>query len=614
MKPLRYSIAILVMTAGTLCCLSSCLNSYLDVSADQGLSEEEVFSNYDNFLAYFQEVYEGSNFNMKCHYPLFYMQNGGKFSTEECTDMCDGARDLERAPDIKLGNGTRATNTILYTTPTQALIPYTYPCVRVANMTILHIDDLQDATPQERDDLLAQAYFVRAFTQFDVFRFCGKLPYIDHVLSGDDEWDLPQDSERDFLMKCADDFQRAADLFEAADMMRRDKNYDLSDSWQYKPNGVTALAMKSRCLLYLASPLFNVEGDESLWKLAADESWKALQAALGNGYALLPASQYTNNWYGVKYTNEQLWGYSTGRPIACDVTAAQCFVPYCFSGSKYSNANCPTQNFVDMFETADGYALNTEEDRARATAAGSYYEQNPFANRDPRFDIDILYNQRQFSGYGNASLYVDENGDIPSGSLVEHFPGASDGQTQTYYIMIKRTGNLSQRGSPTMILTDPIIRLAELYLNYAEAANEWGGPDWRSDGADLSALDAVNVIRNRIGQCNVRSEYTADKDTFRERVKNERVIELCWEGFHYYLDIRRWKDAPERYRTTLYGMRPQKLPAGYDASVYPTGFSYTRFALPARRQILWKNDGMYFLQLSADDLKKMSNYVPYESW
>ena len=111
----------------------------------------------------------------------------------------------------------------------------------------------------------------------------------------------------------------------------------------------------------------------------------------------------------------------------------------------------------------------------------------------------------------------------------------------------------------------------------------------------------------------VLDTYTTDKEALRPRIKNERTVELCFEGYHYYCDIRRWKDAPSIHRTRLMGMRVTKLNAGATAQ-YPTGFRYERFELPSNRQIAWKNDGMYYVQFQTSDLLKMKNYVPNEAW
>lgn len=129
----------------------------------------------------------------------------------------------------------------------------------------------------------------------------------------------------------------------------------------------------------------------------------------------------------------------------------------------------------------------------------------------------------------------------------------------------------------------------------------------------MTALDALNAVRARVEMPPVRDEYTASTETLRPRIKNERAVELCFEGYHYYCDIRRWKDAPELGRTRLTGMRVTKLASGA-TTAYPTGFRYERFELPSNRQIAWKNDGMYYIQFQTSDLLKMKNYIPNEAW
>ena len=497
-----------------------------------------------------------------------------------------------------------------------AKVPYSWKVIRVCNMAIEKIDMLQDATEREKEDLLAQAYFVRAYAHFELFRLYGSLPYIDKVLGSDDEWDLPRLSDYDYCQRVAADFKTAAEHFDKAGLMRRDPasgSGHLAAPDQDKPNGVTALAMRGRALLYAASPLSNAQQDKTLWEEAAVANWEAYQAAYEYGYRLLSKAEYTKNFYGTKYTNEQLWGYSTGSTTNYNNERVQAFVPYCFSNNGFSSGQCPTQNFVDKFETAGGYPLNTPEERAVAEAAGEYNEQNPFVNRDPRFDFVVIYNQKPLRGYGNASLYVNEDGSLPSGSLLKKKDNSTDGVSETYYYEQKRTGNLSNKGEQNVILTDPIIRLAEVLLNYAEAANEAWGPTGAAPGADMTALDALNAVRARVDMPPVHAEYTGSTEALRPRIKNERAVELCFEGYHYYCDIRRWKDAPDLGRTRLMGMRVTKLAAGA-SEAYPTGFRYERFELPSNRQIAWKNDGMYYIQFQTSDLLKMKNYIPNEAW
>ena len=90
--------------------------------------------------------------------------------------------------------------------------------------------------------------------------------------------------------------------------------------------------------------------------------------------------------------------------------------------------------------------------------------------------------------------------------------------------------------------------------------------------------------------------YAGSKDALRARIKNERTIELCFEGSHYYYDIRRWKDAPEVMTGTLMGVDIEKVPV---SKTYPTGFRYTRQTLPSVRQVKWK-EAMYYLPFNTD--------------
>ena len=319
----------------------------------------------------------------------------------------------------------------------------------------------------------------------------------------------------------------------------------------------------------------------------------------------------TNN-VGANYTNEHLWARTKGNNNYT-TQDFRCLLNGVFEGwtTSFSGVN-PTQNWVDKYETRWGEPLNTQADRDAATAAGHYNEQDPYANRDPRFASDIISNQSPCKGWtsNKAQIYYTFSSGVTTYS--ELLDQAYQGITHTGYYERKRWGDASIRNKVKKIYTDPVFRLAELYLNYAEAANEAYGPNTPAPGANLSAVDAINIIRARVNQVPVLAAYTVSTDAFRPRVKNERNIELSWEG-HYYHDIRRWKDAPAAYSSTLVGMDIEKLPAGYNATTYPIGFKHTRVALPADRQIAWKDD-MYYLPFSTEDNFKMKKFVPNIVW
>ena len=108
----------------------------------------------------------------------------------------------------------------------------------------------------------------------------------------------------------------------------------------------------------------------------------------------------------------------------------------------------------------------------------------------------------------------------------------------------------------------------------------------------------------------VLPEFAASKEKLRDRIKNERTIELCFEGAHYFHDIRRWKDAPAVMGGTVMRVDVEKVPV---STTYPTGYKYTRLPLSADRQVRWK-EAMYYFPFNTEDMYKMKNFVSNEVW
>lgn len=604
---------------------TSCLESYLDVSPESGLTTEDVFKKVDNFKKFFRDVYEGRQYrpdtngsyawrdwNIKCGMPFYFDFWDQKYTWEGITDCADMGRYME-GQTLKSGQVSAFVNKFTYDPARRPILGSLFTAIRICNLTLENIKKLE-ADQVIIDDYTAQAHFVRAFCHFELFRIWGPMPYLTKALGPDDQWDIPRLSKHETLVRIAADMDSAATFFAKAGMMRRDNPIPgapghLTNTDQQLPNGVSAKAFKSRALLYAASPLNNELGIKD-WENAAIAAWEAINVAKQYGYELLPAARYKDNYVGVTYTNEQLWGYNWGN-WAYNNGNQQGIVNGVFGNSKSSwSGECPTQNFVDKFETKDGYPLNTQADRDAAIAAGKFKEQDPYANRDPRFYIDIIHNQATgIIGWTNAKAqiyYEMKNGVATYGELIDQ---SYLGITRTGYYSRKRWPENSVKNQTSKNVTDPIIRLGELYLNYAEAANEAYGPGGSAPGASMTAIQAVNTIRTRIGMPDVLTQYTTSKDAFRPRVKNERNIELCFEG-HYYFDIRRWKDAPVCYAGPLMGVDIEKVPV---STTYPTGFKYTRYALSSDRQSNWK-DAMYYLPFNTEDTYKMKSFISNEVW
>ena len=616
--------------------LPSCLESYLNEAPDAGLTTDVVFSKYTNIMKFFDSVYDGQrvvlvngsnathDYNIKTAHPLYFAYRM-EYTWDEMTDMSDGGRQYE-AQSIKAGQmgGTVDKFAGPISSKNLPILPSMFECIRICNMTIKNIGTLQDAQQRDIDDLIGQAHFIRAYAHFALFRIWGPMPFITSVLTEGNEFDLTRLSRYETCKKIAQDFDTAYVYFRKANIMRRDADLLLSNPKQFRPAGVAALGMKARALLYAASPQNNKNGVTD-WQDAAKACWTAIDTSKFYGFAMQTAANasgnlkqaYKNNFMNVARTNEQLWSYyaNYNNPNIANpnwsigLTTIQSMTNAVFAqqATAMSGEN-PTQNFVDRFETKWGEPLNTPADRQSATLLGHYNEQDPYSNRDPRFAWGIIYNQTtEVAGYNPANIYYETIGGKQVFSDLLNY-SAYLGVTRTGYYHRKTIYDSNTKVTTSYNLTDPIIRVAELYLNYAEAAAmAYNGENGKAPAASLTATQAVNMVRTRAGMPNLPTGLSAD--VFMKRLKNERIIELCFEG-HYYFDIRRWLDAPASMGQILYGMDIEKVPV---STTYPKGFKYMRVPLPADRQSLWK-DEMYTFPFSTEDNYKMRNFTPNPIW
>jgi hypothetical protein len=552
-----------------------------------------------------------------------------KYSIESVTDASDQGRYME-GQAWKSGNMSETiVNKMTYDGARNPVLESMILCIRISNTALRKVGRIEDATDDDKNDLRGQAYFIRAFSHLTLMNFWGPFPYLDKVLGPTDQWDIPRLPKHEYLTRIAQDFDSSYYFFKLAGKIRRDPpngvpnhlnygNYNGGGNEMYRPNGMAAIGMKARALLFRASPL-NTEGDPNDWKEAAAAAWAAIRVAEDDGGAfLLPFVNRKDNFLGKMVCDESLFTYSFGnlnwdgggQSGTDNRGVGATLYNGVFGNSTSWSGVCPTQNFVDKYETLDGDPLNTPADRAAATLLGHYNEQNPYTNRDPRLATDIIYNQSPVQSYTNnkAQIYYTVSGGVTTpAELLTRAKYA--GMTYTGYYLRKFWWDNSTLNKVQCILTDPVIRLAEVYLNYAEAANEAYGPTTPAPGATLTAVGAINFIRFRAGMPFVLAAYTGSKDAFRPRIKNERNVELSFEG-HYYNDIHRWMDLQTIMSSTLIGMDIEKITA---TPAYPTGFRYTRLPLPQDRQVAWKPQ-MYYLPFNNADNLKMKNFVPNPVW
>ena len=191
----------------------------------------------------------------------------------------------------------------------------------------------------------------------------------------------------------------------------------------------------------------------------------------------------------------------------------------------------PTQNFVDAFPMANGYPISN--------AKSGYDASNPYEGRDPRLAMYVLYNGMKASSDKKVINTQADNNE----------PGNYDGlnkdvskSTRTgYYLkkLLREDVNLNPNNPSSQLHYVARIRYTELYLDYAEAANEVYGP---KGGTGYSAYDVIKALRGRAGITNTEylDQCAQSKETMRELIRNERRIELCFEGWRFW-DLRRWK-------------------------------------------------------------------------
>lgn len=348
-------------------------------------------------------------------------------------------------------------------------------------------------------------------------------------------------------------------------------------------NGLIARAYRARTALLAASPLYQDASNLVTWADAADAAAAVIDYKGGvsglasDGLEYYSASVVGSVSDGVN-PNEILWRTNLGSSEN-DPQESQNFPPSLY-GTGYMN---PSQNLVDAFPMANGYPIDN--------AASGYTDNNPYANRDPRLGKYIFY---------NGSVITEK------GVTLNIVPGSTDGvnvtesrSTRTGYYMKKRL-RMDVNCNPAAISNQkhltPRVRYTEMFLSYAEAANEAWGPK-NGNGHAYSAYDVIKAIRQRAGVGGTDDPYleecAASQDKMRELIQNERRLELCFEGFRFW-DVRRWKlDLNE----PVYGMQWN-------------GSGYERFLVEERSY----EDYMYFSPIPNGEVMKFSNLVQNRGW
>ena len=442
--------------------------------------------------------------------------------------------------------------------------------IRKANIGIANLDKLVDATQEEKNLIAGQLYFFRAWNHFMLMQYWGGLPYIDVVLDANSAFNLPRLSYQATAEKAAEDFQKAADLLPidwdqtAAGKATLGKN-------AVRINKVMALAYKGKDLLWAGSPMMNQEStgnatyNADFCKRAADAFAEALKICEETGrYELADWDHYQEIFY--TYKQNKLNGLKEvlfwENMATCHIGVWRWNLVNDWRPPLINNSGIkcyPAANYTDYFGMANGLPI---PDITKPDAASGYNPEYPYKDRDPRFYYNFIYDavktvldgskilkdglpdeRKQYASLYEGGLYRT---DTPSKCV---FTGYMNKKFTSQYM------NDFDDYKEGTVLVMPLMRLADVYLMYAEsAAAGYGSATASASGYSLSAVGAIDKVRARAGVAGVDSKFLGSVDDFMSEVRRERAVELSFEG-HRFTDLRRWlllDKAPYNKKTAVY--------------------------------------------------------------
>ena len=380
-----------------------------------------------------------------------------------------------------------------------------------------------------------EARFLRAYFYSELVKRYGGVPLANELMDMDTDYrNIPRNTLQeciDFIVdECGQVAPHLPAVYQASDMGRVTRG--------------AALALKSRVLLYAASELFNnpvwAQGYErkdlislsgtdrqTRWENAAKAAGEVLWGAdvAEAGYKL--SGNYQSLFRSFSY-NEIVLVRRNGYDNSFEKSN------YPIGADQATGGTAPSGNLVDAYETTGGRTFTWKDPSMAA---------RPYENRDPRFAATIMPNNSTFQG-----------------RPVECWEGGADGPDKNnasrtgYYLLKYVDPELKLLQGQSAIHSWIIIRLGEIYLNYAEAMNEAYGPDAKGIYGK-SAREAVNEVRGRVGMPDVVAD---SKEEMREKIRHERRVELAFED-HRFWDVRRWMTAPDDLNAPLKGVKVTRL-------------------------------------------------------
>ena len=560
--------------------LSSC-QDYLDKEPDSTVSPDDAFANFRNFQGFVEEIYNCIPDKEKCNYCPSWNWGDDEIFNPEADNRMTHQVDLgnfrawETTGNWLYKDGSNPTSTDKFN---HSLWPHAWYCIRKCNLGLQNIDKFVTGSAEEKKLIEGQLYFFRAWWHEEMMEYFGGMPYVDTFLGDNAEQRLPRLSYQECADRAAADFRKAADLLPinwdktSAGAATQGKN-DL------RINKIMALGYLGKTYLWAASPLMKngaqtgaskngktYDYDQEYAKKAA-EAFGELLSLVEAGqtqYALAEfkykdiynheKSDDANSCFSdIFYTKKQNWKMpGTVEAIFRGPSAD-------FNGSNWNTSKVfgpkvqkvvahdnvihqPTANLVEAYGMANGEPIYLVENGQYVLNPKSGFDPtHPFKNRDPRFYHDIVFDGFKYLN-GSPGQYADlQYCQLYTGGNMRPIENAS---RTGYFIqkLVPHTCNEVDKDydwGAAFHCYLPYMRLADIYLMYAEACAAFGGATGKSSNFGKTAEDAINTLRDRCGAGHVAAEFVADSHKFMDEVRREREVELSFEGFRF-CDLQRW--------------------------------------------------------------------------
>lgn len=487
-----------------------------------------------------------------------------------------------------------------------------YRALRDCNIFLENIDKVADMESPEKARWASEVKFLKAYYHFILVRMYGPVPLVKENLP---IWATPEEVKvmRDPVDSCFNYITQLID--ESLEYLPMEINDPINELGRITVP--IALSIKAKVLVTAASPLFNGNQDQVDLKnpngtplfnvVYAASKWERALQACKEAVAVCEQAQYKlyqfvstlglnnlsdtivtqmsiRNALAERWNSEIIWANTQTSSSSVQVLATTFIDPLFLDNWPLRGELSPPMKIAEMFYTSNGVPI--EEDRLwdynsrynlrEAAEQDELYVRKNYLtarlhfDREPRFYANLGFDGGVWYGQGKYDdskpdelFYLEAMGSQRNGSNL------ADRGTITGYFIKKYVHFQNVIGAGTAYSVTnypwPVIRLADVYLLYAEALNEANGPG-------EEAFRYIDLVRERAGLRGVITSWAnysnqpnkpQTKDGLREIIKQERMIELAFEGQRFW-DLRRWKDAARLLNQPIVGWDlKQKVPSAY---------------------------------------------------